>query len=73
MLGFIIHLLNIEEYRIQSFHVAVLDGITHFYILYIPVIRIAPIAAVQLTFTVRPFPKKINHLSWQLASPLPTC
>ena len=43
ILGFIIHLLNIEESRIQSFHVAVLDGITHFYILYIPVIRIAPI------------------------------
>ena len=61
MLDFIIHLLNIEKSRIQSFHVAVLDGITHFYISLYPRYPDCPFCGGSVHIHGSSRPKKINH------------
>lgn len=61
MLDFIIHLLNIEKSRIQSFHVAVLDGITHFYISLYPRYPDCPFCDGSVHIHGSSRPKKINH------------
>ena len=61
MLDFIINLLNIEKSRIKSFHVDVLDGITHFYISLIPEHPDCPFCGGCSHIHGSTRPKKINH------------
>lgn len=61
MLDFIIHLLNIEKSRIQSFHVSVLNGITHFYISLHPCYPECPYCGGSAHIHGSSRPKKINH------------